>query len=191
MVGVCILLHKKSTKQGFILLHGPPNVGKSYIFSMGLSCFAPINIGGQISGNFSFNSYGSPALVSILDDCKMTFDNDEDLEKFKNIVAQQSVDINMKYAPITKSYQMPTIMLSNMSNFTYLNVMNASVQDRAIWKRCLVKIALTEQVPHMKIATVYDIWHYLLYITRNAPICVDWNDGYGDFVLNNVQNAML
>ncbi len=108
-----------------------------------------------MTGNFAFGEFTRPALVAIQDDVGITFDSTNLVEKFKNILAGQTILINGKFKSIQRSYKQGLIILTNMRQITMIDVAEQTVQQRAIEKRFLGKYDLKERA-NLNLPEVFD-----------------------------------
>jgi hypothetical protein len=181
-LAVAILICRPRKKKYCVWIHGPPDVGKSYIFREGLDWLNPYNICDSISGNFPCQAFSYPGFYCMLDDISLTFDDEKHVELFKNITAGQQVHLNVKYAEHTKSYVQPCILLNNAAEVTMLHLVNTGAHQAAIQSRMYFKTRLYCKCQPINKDELHQLWRWIMYYIFKLTCLESTNCSMNDFV---------
>ena len=136
---LCAVMNRNFPKKNAIMLHGPPNAGKTLLGnSIANSALYSTTIS-QMSGKSSFEFADmSGQRCVLINEPKIT---DVTIEMFKNILEGQPVTIDVKYKAAQTLVRVPIILCSNQNLAYYTS--SRSVNERAIEAR-VTKYTLKE-----------------------------------------------
>lgn len=171
VLSVCamiLLIHTKKTN--LVWIHGKPNVGKSHWFSHALRWLQPLNKSIKMGGNFAFGLLQYPALLCIQDDVGVIFDNEQQIELFKNAASFDDAVVDGKYAAQAAMFQQGMLVLSNKSQIQMIGTSDMDCHMAALKKRYLWKAHLKYPVFNCKLSTVSNMWQGILHLLCSMQV---------------------
>ncbi len=160
-VSVSLLVSDRTRqKLGTVYIHGVPDCGKTYMVREGLSFIQPQQYNVAGAGTFQFAELNKPNLVCFMDDQNLILNNDEEVEKMKNVMARQQAQINAKYKSNQMMRPCPLVILTNKVEILILNSMGSS-QKEALEARMFYKGEVTKNftdLPQIDMKSLQAVW---------------------------------
>lgn len=166
-----VQFEKTCTRDNYILVHGPPNCGKTWLFTVGLRFLVPHHSTLSTEGQFAYKELAEPGFYAISDDFNTSFTTTRDVEQFKKVIGGQDLSVQDKGQCAVGTLKMPIILLSNFEHIDMQGIRGTAVQKAAIESRRWYKYHMTKQEIHrVTVDELQAMWLLVLYQALMTPI---------------------